>query len=415
MAEKVDDISALLHKEAHGRRWVGALTVLLLVAVAVGGWVFWSGRDSAGGRVIYLTEAATRGTLTVTVIATGTVQPTRQVDVSSELSGTLVEVAADYNDQVQAGAVLARLDDTKLKAQVANSEAALDAAKARVAQAEANLYEAESNYEAQGRLDKLGATSRRDFIGYETTYKNAKAALSIAEADVVLAEAALSSNRSDLEKTVIRSPINGVVLDRAADPGQIVASSLSAPTLFTIAEDLTAMELRVDVDEADIGKVRVGNMASFTVDAYSGRAFSAEITQVRYAPETTDGVVTYKAVLTVENDDLALRPGMTATAAITVDRVEDALQVPNAALRYAPPQIADEGGNGSGLLGLIMPRRPSGSGSGATSGRSVWVLRGGVAVEVPVETGASDGRQTVILSGEVAEGDAVITDQSEAG
>ncbi len=414
MAEQTDDTSALLEREGHGRRWGRVLAVLILLAAGIGGWVFWSGRDTGGG-VTYITEPASRGTLTVTVIATGTVQPTRQVDVSSELSGTLVEVAADYNDRVEAGAVLARLDDTKLKAQVANSEASLDAAKARVEQAEANLYEAETNYEAQGRLDKLGATSRRDFIGYETAYKNAKAALAIAEADVVLAEAALSSNRSDLEKTVIRSPINGVVLDRAADPGQIVASSLSAPTLFTIAEDLRSMELRVDVDEADIGQVRVGNTASFTVDAYSGRAFSAEITQVRYAPESTEGVVTYKAVLTVENDDLALRPGMTATAAITVDRIEDALQVPNAALRYAPPQIAEDSGNGSGLLGFIMPRRPSGSGSGTSSGRSVWVLRAGVATEVPVEIGPSDGKRTVILAGEIAEGDAVITDQSEAG
>lgn len=413
MAEPSDDISALLEREGHGTRRGWALTVLLVVAAGIGLWLYWSGRDSDGGGVTYVTEVAKRGTLTVTVIATGTVQPTRQVDVSSELSGTLVEVAADYNDRVEAGAALARLDDTKLKAQVANSEASLDAAKARVDQARANLYEAESNYEAQGRLDKLGATSRRDFIGYETAYKNAKAALAIAEADVVLAEAALSSNRSDLEKTVIRSPINGVVLDRAADPGQIVASSLSAPTLFTIAEDLRSMELRVDVDEADIGQVRVGNTASFTVDAYSGRAFSAEITQVRYAPESTEGVVTYKAVLTVENDDLALRPGMTATAAITVDRVEDALQVPNAALRYAPPQIAEDSGKGSGLLGLIMPRPPSGS--GAPSGRSVWVLREGNPVEVPVKIGPSDGRHTVILSGEIAEGEAVITDQSGAG
>ena len=415
MAERTDDISALLEREGHGRRWGWALTALLLVLAAIGGWVYWSGRDGAGGGVIHVTEAVTRGTLTVNVIATGTVQPTRQVDVSSELSGTLVEVAADYNDRVEAGAVLARLDDTKPKARVANSEASLDAAKARVDQAEANLYEAQSNYEAQGRLDKLGATSRRDFIGYETPYKNAKAALAIAKADVVLAEAALASDRSDLEKTVIRSPINGVVLDRAADPGQIVASSLSAPTLFTIAEDLRSMELRVDVDEADIGKVRVGNAASFTVDAYSGRAFSAKITQVRYAPETTEGVVTYKAVLTVENDDLALRPGMTATATITVDRVEDALLVPNAALRYAPPQIVEDGASGSGLLGLIMPRRPADPGSGAASGRSVWVLRDGAPVEVPVEIGPSDGKHTVILSGALEAGDAAITDQREAG
>ncbi len=412
MAEHADDISTLLAQERHGRRWGWVLAALFLAAAGIGTWAYMSNRTASTGGTRYVTEPATRGTLTVTVIATGTVQPTRQVEVSSELSGTLVEVAADYNHRVETGAVLARLDDTKLKAMVANAEASLEAAKARVDQAEANLYEAESNYEAQVRLDKLGTTSRRDFIGYETAYKNAKAALAIAEADVTLAEAALASGRSDLEKTVIRSPIDGVVLDRAADPGQIVASSLSAPTLFTIAEDLRSMELRVDVDEADIGQVAIGNVASFTVDAYSGRKFSAEITQVRYAPETTDGVVTYKAILAVDNPDLALRPGMTATATITVAEVADALQVPNAGLRYTPPQIAEDSGNGSGLLGLIMPRRPADG--GAASGRSVWVLKDGAAVEVPVVTGPSDGKRTVVQSGEVTEGDAVITDQVEA-
>src|SRR5690606_3720750 len=204
-----------------------------------------------------------------------------------------------------------------------------------------------------------------------------------------LAEAAFSSVRSDLDKTVIRSPVKGIVLDRAADAGKIVASSLNAPTLFVIADDLAEMELRVDVDEADIGKVAVGNAARFTVEAYPGRGFAATITEVRYAPETTEGVVTYKAILAVDNTDLALRPGMTATATITVAVVADALQVPNAALRYAPPQAAGESGGGSGLLGLIMPRRPGANGAGTASGRAVGVLRDGTPEEVAVETGQS--------------------------
>ena len=415
MTHQTEDLSALLDREArrrHTGRWFAAALVL---AVLAGGTLWWWLGGSGTAGPAYVTEPVTRGALTVTVVATGTVQPTRQVEVSSELSGTLVSVEADYNDRVAAGDVLARLDDTKLRAQVANSEAALVAARARVDQAQASLDQAQSNYEARGRLDRLGTTSRLDFIGYEATYKGAKAALEIARADVTLAEAAASSVRSDLDKTLIRSPITGVVLDRAADPGKIVASSLNAPTLFTIAEDLAAMELRVDVDEADIGKVEVANPARFTVDAYPGRAFGATITEVRFAPEATEGVVTYKAILAVDNADLALRPGMTATATITVAEIADALQVPNAALRYAPPQVAeDEGGNGGGLIGLIMPRRPGAETPATATGHAVWVLRGGSPVEVPVETGASDGRHTVVSGGEIAEGDAVVTDQTEA-
>ncbi len=414
MAERTGDLSALLAREAgrrHGGRWIAALAA---VVIAGAGLWWWLG-DSGGTGVTWVTEPATRGTLTVTVVATGTVQPTRQVEVSSELSGTIVAVEADYNDRVKAGDVLARLDDTKLGAQVANSEATLVAARARVDQAQASLDQAQSNYEARGQLDRLGTTSRLDFIGYEAAYRSAKAALEIARADVTLAEAAVSSVRSDLEKTLIRSPITGVVLDRAADPGKIVASSLNAPTLFTIAEDLAAMELRVDVDEADIGKVGVGNPARFTVDAYPGRGFGATITEVRFAPETTEGVVTYKAILAVDNADLALRPGMTATATITVAEIADALQVPNAALRYAPPQAAEEeDGNGGGLLGLIMPRRPVGASGATASGRSVWVLRGATPEEVAIVTGASDGKRTVVTEGGIAEGDAVVTDRVEA-
>ena len=163
------------------------------------------------------------------------------------------------------------------------------------------------------------------------------------------------------------------MLDRDADAGNIVASALSAPVLFVLAEDLTKMELQVDVDEADIGRVQVANPATFTVEAYPGRVFDATITSLRYAPETTDGVVTYKAVLSVDNADLALRPGMTATASIIVSHGEDALQVPNAALRYVPPQTATTTSSGSGLLGLIMPNRPAEAAGEAAAGHHLYV------------------------------------------
>lgn len=408
-----EDIAKTLEQARHkDRRWIWA--VLAVVAIAGGGWL-WTSRTQSAASISYVTDAVTRGALTVTVTATGTVQPTTEVEVSSELSGTLASVEVDFNDAVEVGQVLARLDDTKLRAQVTNAEAALAGAKADLAQAEATETETGEIYEAQKELDRRGVIKHTDFVTYTANYDRAKAAVAAAQAALSLAEANLEMQQDDLNKSVIRSPINGVVLDRAYSAGQIVAASLSAPTLFTLAEDLRQMELQVDIDEADIGQVMTGNEATFSVDAYSGRSFPATITQVRYAPEETDDVVTYKAVLAVDNDALLLRPGMTATAVITVDQVTDALQVANAALRYAPPQVAqDDSSNGAGgLVGLVMPKRPSETTTQA-SARSVWVLRNGVPTEVAVVPGASDGKRTIITEGDLAEGDLVITDQREA-
>jgi HlyD family secretion protein len=414
MADARDEIArTLAGAKPARRRWRWAiLTLLLLLALA--GWV-WHAQRGADAATTYVTEPAFRAPLVVTVTATGTVQPTTQVAVSSELSGTLVAVEADYNDRVRVGQVLARLDDTKLRAQVANAEAALAAARAGVTQAEATERETRENYIAQSALDQRGVSTRRDFVGYEALFNRAVAATLIAKADLATAEANLALQQADLAKSVIRSPIDGIVLDRQAEEGQIVASSLNTPTLFTLAEDLRRMELRVDIDEADIGRVAVGNPATFTVDAYDGRSFPATITQIRFAPETTEGVVTYKAVLSVDNAELLLRPGMTATAMITVARIADALQVPNAALRYAPPVQSPSASRGGGLLGLILPRRPpDAAGTVPGSGHAVWVLRDGAPNRVAIVPGDSDGRSTALRSGDLAEGDPVILEQSVA-
>ena len=408
-----DDIARTLASAGKGRGWRRLVWGLVVVALAAGGW-FYSQRGATVAVTTYDTEAVIRGTLTVTVTATGTVQPTTEVEISSELSGTLAEVAVDFNDPVVVGQVLARLDDTKLKAQLLNAGAALTAARARLVQAEATATETQANYLQQQELDQRGVTAKITIVAAKAALDRAAAAVDIARADLSLAEANLTLQQADSAKAEIRSPINGIVMNRTAEVGQTVASSLSAPVLFTLAEDLTRMELQVDIDEADIGKVAVGNQASFTVEAYQGRAFPAEITEVRFAPETTDGVVTYKAILSVENPDEALRPGMTATAAITVAEVPDALQVSNTALRYAPPQEAASGGSGrSGLLGLILPSR-GGSDAGTPTGKSVWVLRGGAPVEVAISVGETDGRMTAVTSDDLAAGDLAITDQSTA-
>ncbi len=406
-----DDLAKILAGSRPRRtmRWIWG--ALLVAALAAGGWYLVSTRSQTA-TLVYSTEAVARGELIVSVTATGSVQPTNEVEVSSELSGTLDEVLVDFNDPVTEGQVLARLNTTKLAAQVANSRAQLAAAKARLLQAQATAREAAADLETKTALAARGVTSKNDMAGIEASYERANASVAIAEADLTLAEANLSLVETDLGKAEIRSPITGIVLDRVAEAGQTVASSLSAPVLFTLAGDLRQMQLLVDIDEADIGRVAVGDAANFTVDAYEGTEFPAVITQVRFAPETTNDVVTYKAVLAVDNPDALLRPGMTATATITVASVADALIVPNAALRYAPP-VAGARRSGAGLVGMILPMPGSRGQVGVATGKSLWVLRAGVPVEVAVTPGDSDGRRTVVTAPDLAEGDLVITDQDE--
>lgn len=404
-----DDIAKILAGGgARRRRWPWVLLVLAVLAGAAA-W-YYMGRSAGAAEVRYTTEAVVKGDLVVVVTATGTVQPTTEVEVSSELSGTLASVAVDYNDTVKIGQVLAQLDTTKLVAQVDNARAQLASASARVTQAEASAYEAAAVLKTQQELSVRGVATRKDMVGFEASDQRAQAAVQIARADLTLAQANLDLVSADLGKAEIRSPINGVVLDRTAEAGQIVAANFEAPVLFKLAEDLERMQLLVDIDEADIGKVEVGDVADFTVEAYPGRSFPAKIIQVRFAPETTNEVVTYKAVLSVANPDGLLRPGMTATAVITVDKVADALLVPNAALRYAPPVVAAKEGPSGGLIGLILPSR-SGDTAALGSGKSIWVLKARVPTEVTVQLGASDGRMTVV-TGDLAVGDPVILDQT---
>lgn len=411
-ADNRPDIAQLarMPRRRRGRKWLW----LALVLAALAGGAYWFETRPAAP-VTYDTTEARTGDLVVTVVATGTVQPTTRVDISSELSGTLATVEVDYNDRVTEGQVLARLDDTKLKAQVATAEAQLLAAEAKLVQAEATAAEtAEALTQAQA-LDERGLSARNAVISAQAAHDRAAAAVDMARADVTIAEGNLALQKADLEKAVIRSPINGIVLDRAAEKGQIVAATLNAPILFTLAEDLSRMELRVSVDEADIGRVAVGQEATFTVDAYPGQRFDAVITQLRYAPDETESVVSYTAVLSVANDKLLLRPGMTATAEITVAREEGALLVPVAALRYAPPADESASRAGRGLLGYIMPRRPSGGNRGRVDGSSLWVLRDGAPVQVAITPGATDGAEIVVTSEDLKEGDEVILSQREAG
>lgn len=412
MAEPGDDVAKTLGLNAKGRLRFGWVKYAVALAVIGGGvWYWLTLQDTARG-VQYVTEQVGRADFSVTVNATGTVEPTNLVEISSELSGTLEDVHVDFNDIVEVGTILATLDTTQLDAQLAVSQAQLDAAVARVAMVQATLDEAREKFEVARDLEQRGITPRQTFMTQQATFERAQAEMQSALADKALAQANLELQQATLDKACICSPIHGVVLDRAADTGQIVASALTAPVLFTVAEDLTKMELQVDIDEADIGRIAVGNRAVFTVDAYDDKSFPAEIAEVRFAPETIDGVVTYKAVLTIDNSDMLLRPGMTATADITVADIEDALVVPNAALRYAPPRSPDEGeanDERSGLLGMLMPDAPEEQVQG--DARSLWVMREDAPLEIEVLAGDSDGSVTAILEGDLADGDLVITDR----
>ncbi|MBT8413458.1 MAG: efflux RND transporter periplasmic adaptor subunit [Boseongicola sp.] len=408
-----DDVAATLALDGPTHRFRRWAFIGAGIGIVILGGAFAMGAFQRSNAPVYLTSPAVISDFDVIVTGTGTVEPTNLVEISSELSGTLADVHVDYNDEVTVGTVLASLDTTKLEAQLAVSKASLDAAIARVAMAEASLHEAREMYETTLSLEERGVTPHQVFIEREARFLRAQAELQSAKADRSLAEASLDLQQAELAKACICSPVDGVVLNRAVDPGQIVASALSAPVLFTVAEDLSQMELRLDIDEADIGQIEVGQQATFTVDAYDDRQFPATIVQVRFAPETVDGIVTYKGILKIDNSDLLLRPGMTATADITVDEIREALVVPNAALRYAPLVIVDEAPEReerSGLLGMLIPDAPAGGHARADSG-TVWVLEDSAPREVNVVAGATDGKVTQILSGEIAVNDLLITEQ----
>jgi HlyD family secretion protein len=405
---------------APGKRFRKLLTwtippVLLVVILLI-----WGMRDSST-HIKYKTQPARLGDITVTVTATGNLQPINQVVVGSELSGTVKSVEVDYNDQVKVGQVLAQLDTSKLSAQILQSQAALDSSRAKVLQTKATIKETRAALERLqevGKLSNFKAVSKSDLDAAEAALARAEADDAGARAAVSQAEATLKLNQTDLAKTDIRSPINGIVLARSVEPGQTVAASLQAPVLFTLAEDLSKMELDVDVDEADVGQVRAGQPAVFTVDAYPDRTYPASITQVRYGSKTTNGVVTYETILQVDNSDLSLRPGMTATADITVNRVKNTLVIPNAALRFVPAvkETGNETRKGS-VLSKLFPHRPHDRSSkvreemgSAIRTQNVWILAYDKPVAVKVTTGLTDGTSTQVIHGDIKQGTALIVD-----
>ena len=397
------DIHAILgdldKKSGPGFPWRFLLVLVFIGAVGYGAFQYFKDDISiVSAKPIYATADVTRGPISVSIRATGSIQPTEKVDISSELSGTVRRVLVDFNSPVKAGETLLELDTDELNADILSAEAKLAAAKSEVAAAESDMESAKATLERTKTLVDRDVAPRQELEDAQFAYNAAVADKQSAEAGLAVADAELDLAKLRLSKAKITSPIDGVVLMRNVDVGQTVAASLEAPTLFVIAGDLTNMELRVNIDEADVGQVAVGQKATFTVEAFPGQRFPAEIKSIRYASEVNSDVVTYKAVLAVDNSDLTLRQGMTATADIFVDESENAVLVPNAALRYAPPGASEMATAETGMDGAKK--------------RTVWLLRNDEPRPVDIEVGASDGRYSEVVAGDLRTGDQVITGSS---
>jgi len=399
---------------------------LALLIIIIAGFLYWQAKHTAEALPSYTTQEVTRGNLTLTVTANGTIQPTRSINIGSELSGTVRKVNVDVNDVVKKGQVLVELDTSKLSDQVLRSKAALAAAIAKVSQTEATIKETTSalqRLEEVSRLSGGKVPSKSELDTGRAVHDRAVADDLSARAGVNDARAALSTEQINLSKASIVAPSDGIILTRAVDPGNAVAASLQAVTLFTMAENLTKLRLWVYVDEADVGSVKLGQDATFTVSAYPTRKFPAHITRVGFGSTITDNVVTYLTYLDVDNTDLSLRPGMTATATIKAKQVNDVLLVPNTALRFTPT-LADSDTSQSaekkGLASSLIPSMPRSNKRKSAADRAnialakqVWVLpkNGGAAIAVAVKPGISDGHMTEIVGGDLKFGMKVITDQ----
>jgi HlyD family secretion protein len=424
------DLAALLDEPAARpwyRRpslWAGALLLLL----GGGALWWWYATEAALAAPSYTTQTVARGDLTLTVTANGTIQPTRTISIGSELSGTVQKVNVDVNDRITRGQVLVELDPAKLRDQILRARAALAAASSKLQQTGATVTEAQTGMarlDEVARLSEGKVPSKTELDSARATLDRAMADQSSARAGVADARAALSTDLINLSKSSISSPADGIVLTRNVDPGNAVAASLQAVTLFTLAEDLARLRLWVYVDEADVGSVKTGQDATFTVSGYPGRKFPARITRVGFGSTITDNVVTYLTYLDVDNTDLSLRPGMTATASITAMQRKDVLVVPNTALRFTPTSAADVPiAAKAGVMASLTPRMPgnrtrksAAAGSSTASARNVWVLPqdgDGTPVAIAVTPGISDGRMTEITGGDLKAGMRVITDQKTA-
>jgi HlyD family secretion protein len=397
-------------------------TVVTLLLVGGAGFAYWRMGNSTQ-ELPYLTVPASKGNIRQVVSSTGTLQAVTTVIVGSQVSGTIGKLNADFNTKVTKGEVVAELDQSKFKARVDETRANLSAAQATMAKSKVAVEDADRTLKRIKELKQRDLVSQSELDAAQTAYDAAKSQLNVSQAQVGQAQAAMNQAAIDLGYTVIRSPVDGMVISRNVDVGQTVAASLSAPTLFTIANDLTKMEVHTNVDEADVGNVSEGQEVTFTVDAHPQRRFRGKVHQVRNAPQIIQNVVTYNAVVRINNKELLLKPGMTANVQFLVSEKEDVLTVPNMALRFRLPEDKNEAQDlmrqeqGRAAPRVGQRRTSRGSSSGGGEGRRVrqvkiYVVKDGKAQPVEVQAGITDGSKTEVVAGALNENDLVIIGMS---
>lgn len=401
-----------LDRGHHVRRALIALAVLALLGGVAFGILKWRQRAERERAPHFDTAAVVKGDLVATVTATGTLAGLDTVEVGAQVTGTIKTIHVDFNDRVTEGELLCEIDPAPLKAARDQARARLISAQGAYKSAKAAAKQARLVADRQTALAEQGLVSDQDLQSAIASAEQADAQVQSSTGEVESARASLEQAQTNLDKAWIRSPIDGIVLSRDVEVGQTVTASLQTPVLFTLAKDLRRMQLTINIDEADIGRVAEGEHATFTVDTYPSRTFSATLESLRNVAKTIDNVVTYEAILDVDNDDLALRPGMTATATLVTVRRKDVLLVPNAALRFEPPSAVS--GRGPGLP-LFGPRRgaPPAASSRGKAGAHVYVLKNSQPERVDIETGPTDGQMTEVLRG-LDEGTEVIVDVTEA-
>ena len=389
------------------------LLVVLAAVLAAGGFYLFKNK---GNGVQFKTEKVIKGDLRAMVTATGTVSAVTTVLVGTQVSGTIKELFVDFNSPVKKGQLLAQIDPALSQAKVAQARANVQAAEAGVEKAAAALYDAKRTFERNKTLFGKNYIARSDMDTSETNVQSAVAQVSVAKAQVEQTQAALQQEETNLLYTRIVSPVDGTVISRNVDIGQTVAASFQTPTLFSIAQDLTRMQIDTNVDEADIGRVRLGQTVQFNVDAYPDVTFPGKVSEIRNAPTTVSNVVTYDVVIRVANPEHKLKPGMTANVSIITATERDVLKIPNAALRFkwTPPEKGPDQGKGGApnrqvqAGGAPNKRVQAGGEANGQKTRTVWVLENQKPHRVPLTLGISDGNSTAVLSGELKEGDTVI-------
>ncbi len=401
----MEEMQKIINYHKDSTKWnKWAILFILVTLISV---YFFFFRETHGMKYRYVSEVLQKSDLSLTVSASGYIQPLESVDVGTEVSGTIEEVYVDYNDQVKKGELLARLDTTKYQSAYDKAKAALQMSKAALESAQAQYYQTETTIERYNKLknaSKGTLPTQSDWDREWANYLLSKAQIANAQAQIAQATHALKSAQYDLERTKIYSPITGTILVRNVDPGQTVAATFQTPVLFSIAKDLSKMELQISIDEADIGKIQAGQKASFGVDAYPDTTFDTKIRQVRINSEVLESVVTYKAIMEVDNKELLLKPGMSVDADIVTKMLKDVFVVKRSALLFIPVKPASQSFFG-GERGEKIEVDPK---------PHVWILEDGLPKKVYVKVLGNNGPLSAIESSDLQEGQKVIINQETA-